>query len=493
MSVRMILVHADFPPLAEMDYGGTFAHGVAALAAALRANGHTMELLHLTGPPSRDRLVGRIRESGADLIGFSAITPTFPEVRRWLEWIRPVASVPIVVGGTHAILRPADVLDAPGVDLACTGEADETLVELCARIDAGRSLHGVAGTWSRDAAEIRRNPQRPLVPDLDRLPLPDYSIFDSTRMFGAETGRMAVMVSRGCPYHCSYCANDSIRDSYSNPWDYPRHFSPARAVAVVERLLSDHPRTRELVFNDNILYPSRPWLEEFAGLYRTRVGLPFTANTRPNLVDAGTVELLRGAGCRRIAMGIESGDETIANQVLRRGIRNDQIRRAFRLFRAAGIETSAYNILGSPFETRTSMLRTIRLNAEIDPDILASFLFYPFPGTYSEQICRREGFLTGRWGRNNSDLVMITQPTVSDVDVLFAQRYFGRLVRLYRSVEGLPAGIRRPAGRALDSVLASPFVPRRALLALRDLKRRCAPVTSRAARPATPSRCATPR
>jgi anaerobic magnesium-protoporphyrin IX monomethyl ester cyclase len=465
MSRRVTFVLPDFPHF-EGEYGGTFAHGIGSMTAVLRESGHQVSLVHLVRPPSRRDLLSRLLATSPQVIGFSSITHFFPFVREWIGWARSQSNAPIIVGGIHAILEPEDVMKVPGVDHVCTGEGEYTLLELCERLDRGAPASDVAGTWSRlEDGGVRKNPSRPLIESLDDLPFPDYSIFDAANLYDRRHHRLPVMVSRGCPYRCSYCANAEIRSRYPNPRHYARFLSPERAILHLERLIASHPGTASLVFNDNILFNSRQWLEDFTSLYRERIGLPFTANMRPGLPTAFAARRLADAGCERVCFGVESGDETIANTVLRRDLTNASVERAFRDFQAAGIQTVSYNILGSPFETRETMLRSIRFNAVLHPSTLSAFLFYPFPGTEAHRLCARNGFLNGRIGRHNGDVVMIHQPTVRDMDVLFTQRFFRHLVRAYERAGRLPRSIGVPLERAMDLALGSRWFPRRACLA----------------------------
>jgi len=153
--------------------------------------------------------------------------------------------------------------------------------------------------------------------------------------------------------------------------------------------------------------------------------------------------------------------------VLRRGQSNAVIAKAFADFRALGVETVSYNILGAPLETPDTLLATIRLNAAMRPGVLSAFLYYPFPGTESRRICEEHGFLTDRHGRHNGDVVMIHQPTLSDEDVLFTHRFFRFLVRAHTAIDALPAPLAKPAAAAFSAAFRSRLLPRRALLRLK--------------------------
>jgi len=247
--------------------------------------------------------------------------------------------------------------------------------------------------------------------------------------------------------------------------------SPERAIELLKYLKGLYPKTKSFVFNDSLLFPKKSWLERFSGLYEKQVGLPFVGNCRAELIDRDTALMLHQMGCRMICFGIESGNEHINQQVLGRRLTQKQIRRAFETTHEAGIRAVAYSILGCPFETRATMLETVKFVAVLKPEIATPFIFYPFPGTRAYEISRESGFLTERHFLNNDDGVMINQPQVSEIDVLFFHGWYKRLVLAYRFLFGLP----RPAGaileRVADAVFLSNFLPRRSLVALKRILR----------------------
>ncbi len=102
----------------------------------------------------------------------------------------------------------------PIVNLIALGEGEKTITEVCERIRLGRSLHGVAGTWSKtENGETLKNPKWPLV-DIDQI-LPDFSLFDESRFMRPMGGRVFKMIPvesyRGCPYACTYCNSPAQR------------------------------------------------------------------------------------------------------------------------------------------------------------------------------------------------------------------------------------------------------------------------------------------
>ena len=404
--------------------------------------------------------------------GYGAARPGTRAARRlaqWVEWASAATSAPIAVGGVHATVAPEAVAAIPGVRFVGVGEADMALPELCATIERGGAPSVVAGFWVRTAAGWRRNPSRPFLEDLDALPDPDYALFDFANLYNVRRGYFPFIMSRGCAYRCTYCCCDTLRHATGAGGRFWRFQSPEHAVAQLRRLLDRHPVPVEIVqFLDAIMFPNKAWLRRFTACYRAQIGLPFSANLRADMLDAEIAQLLASAGCRTLRFGVESGDPWLTRDVLRRQLTIQDIREAFAVLEATGIERWAYNMVGLPHEDLRRALATIRLNADIGPDLAIPFIFYPYPGTELYKLCERNGWLTGTEYDHYFQGVALDLPTISRGDVLFLHRFFRPLVRLYGVARSWPAARRRRWYGLVDAVLASPLLPRGAIAATRD-------------------------
>jgi anaerobic magnesium-protoporphyrin IX monomethyl ester cyclase len=221
-------------------------------------------------------------------------------------------------------------------------------------------------------------------------------------------------------------------------------------------------------FLDAILFPNPRWLREFAPLYKKCIGLPFSANLRADFVTEETAGILADMGCRVTRFGVESGDEHMTREILNRGLDVEDIRRAFAILEKRGIERWSYNIVGLPEETLPMALKTIRLNAEIKPDLALAFIFYPYPGTALYDLCAEKGYLTDKELDHYFQGVTTRYPDFSTGDILFLHRFFTSLMGVYAMANDWSDKDRRRWWRLVDSILASPLLPRKALVWLHD-------------------------
>ena len=172
---RVTLVYPDYtttrlyskPQKVRVDRGGWYAEGLAALSATLKQAGHTVSLLHVTQPPTREDFDARLTATHPDVIGFSVRTSAFPSVSEWTGWIRDAVHAPIVWGGYHASLAPEQCMPVAGVDAVLQGDGDLVLPQLVDAWVTGRTPQGIPGVWWRDGQELRHEPVGPLVANLD--------------------------------------------------------------------------------------------------------------------------------------------------------------------------------------------------------------------------------------------------------------------------------------------------------------------------------------
>jgi radical SAM superfamily enzyme YgiQ (UPF0313 family) len=146
-------------------------------------------------------------------------------------------------------------------------------------------------------------------------------------------------------------------------------------------------------FLDDTFTLPRSWALEFAREYEREVSIPFTIIARPETVDAELLKALKRSGCQSIQFGVETANERIRHEVLRRNMDTETIKTTFRLCREIGILAVANYVLGFPGETPETIQETMALHRELQPYNTTIWLFYPYPGTDLEQTCRERGYL----------------------------------------------------------------------------------------------------
>jgi len=458
--LKVILIYPDINEGA--GYTGAYYTGVGILSAVLRKAGHSTELLHITQPISETEFIKRISPmlpaEGPLLIGFSVTSNMLTFLKTWSEWIKlHCKDATIVVGGVHATLSPEETITLPFVDMVCVGEGEGAIVELADELARSRKPSNIKNLWIKhDDGSIEKNPLRPLV-DMDSLPVPDRDIYDFIHLHNESRGEANLVVSRGCPYHCTYCCNDALREVNKGLGRPVRFRSVPLVIDEVKTILIDYPTIDRIVFCDDILPLWPAWFSEFSKTYKDEIGIPFTCNLRPNLVTEKIVAELKEAGCAEIRFGLESGNDEIRQKVMKRDLTREQMLYAFRLCREAGIKTFAFNIVGLPGESVGQMLDTVKLNADVMADVTRVTIFYPYPRTKLYDMCAEMNILTDHVVIDYAQDTMLDFSRIHSNRVLFIRRYFPILVKVYRRLR-MHKHIKLE--KVLDKILISEFAAR---------------------------------
>lgn len=346
------------------------------IAAALRQAGHECRLAF--GRTLTD-VAGPLEAFRPDLVGFSVMSGSHRWAASLARDIKTTYGVQTILGGAHATFFP-EVLEHDGIDMVLRGEGEDAAVELMEAIDRRRPLSTIANIWHKNG-RIVKNEVRPLRRDLDAYPFPDRHLYDE---LGGRFDRSVqnVITSRGCPWHCSFCFEDAMRELYAGKGKYVR----LRGIDhVLEecRLLKQTQSVRTIYFADDVFGMSTQWLYEFLPRYRREVGLPFICLVRADIVAGNPeyAERLAAGGCASVFFGVESADEELRNRVLMKRLSTRQIELAARRLHDAKIPFRTYNIVGLPGETLEDALRTVELNVRLATDYPWCSVFSPMPGT----------------------------------------------------------------------------------------------------------------
>lgn len=366
--------------------------GALYVAACLREAGHECKFVGTRG----NDVLADVTAYEPDVIAFGATTGLhryYLGLNAHIKERHP--EVVTLMGGPHATYFP-DVIFTPGVDVVCRGEGEEAAVELVNALDSGSDPTGIADLWVKHEGSVFKNEARPLRRDLDSLPFPArdllYEYDDRLRMRPLKS----FTTNRGCPFPCSYCFNPSLAEHYGPGWSKVRIRSPQNVVDEIAEVRSRGP-LQVIGFRESIFVYNAKWLREFGVLYREEIGLPYYCHLRADLLTEEMVDLLAWSGCHTVNLGIETANETLANDVLKRNIKHDKLVRGIRMLKKAGIVVFADNIIGIPGGSLEDDFATLQMNIDLDVDYAAATLCTPYPGTGIADYAIDNGYFDGNF------------------------------------------------------------------------------------------------
>ncbi|MEE4271604.1 MAG: radical SAM protein [Thermoanaerobaculales bacterium] len=372
-------------PVHQLEAEHSQYPGIMTLSAVLKDNGFRSEVV----PTDVDLILDRLRSEERAVLAFStpsALANTYVDFNRRIKARRP--DLFSVFGGAHPTYFP-ELVEEEGIDGICMGEGEYALLDLIRALDEGQSPNAIENWWIKHDGVIHRNPLRPLIEDLDELPLPDRAAFSEA--LAEPTFHAIVMTGRGCPYGCTYCYNHLYRKLYHGKGKLVRRRSVEHVIRELRLLKNEGARF--IRFMDDLFTLQPEWVKEFSRRYRNEIGLPFTCLVRANCVDQEVIADLDHAGCHRIMMGIEAGNERLRRDVLKRRMLDADIVEAGRIIRDAGIRLVTANILAIPGGDLATDWETVDLNVKVRPDYASAAILHAFPGTEIHEIARTMGLL----------------------------------------------------------------------------------------------------
>ena len=363
--------------------------GIASLSAFLKLNGHKPGLIDFTFGLKNEEAIRLAKKFNPDLICFSSRSNEFEHIVKTADLFKREFKIPIICGGIHPTIDPEDAL-RPCFDGICIGEGEEALLDLVNNLD--KDYLKIKNFWFNHKGKTYKNPLRQLIKNIDELPPLDYDLFDMAKYLKARDGQIDYIMSRGCPFNCSYCVNHVLQELYKGNERYVRLRSIDKVIEDLKKIKEKY-EIKNIYFIDEIFNISKPRLKEFSEKYSKEINLPFECCARADLFDEESMQYMKKANCSKLSMAIESGDERLRKNLLNKIISDEKLIQAFHLARKYKIHTMSFNMIGLPYETPQQIEKTIELNRKAKPDSIQVSTFIPFKGTELYNFCKTNNLL----------------------------------------------------------------------------------------------------
>lgn len=384
----------------------------------------------------KTEVIKAIKDSKADVCAFSILSDERFIAEEISQYIKEYDSqIPIIWGGIFPTISADITINSEYVDYVCVGEGIEALPELINALESESDCTNIKNIYAKISKIIYKNSSRPLITDLDSLPYLDWEIYDKRHFYKPFDGNIVIggdwMSNWGCPYKCTYCINNWLNKIARRKM---RRYSPQRAIEELEFLKNKYNLTFIRFHDEDFLMRPIQHLREFGALYADHIGLPFSIETNPHSVTHDKVKILKDMGIASASLAIESGNEFIRKQILKRIDTIEEVTQAFSIFNKMNIRTSSFNMLGLPFEDRKKIFDTIEINRLAKPTVPDSGFFFPFEATELYDVSINNQFY-------DKDLVPIyqrdypalNQPSLTREEVVGLHKCFSLYVKFPKS------------------------------------------------------------
>lgn len=384
MSRILFITEVNKPMLLS---GGYLSFGPMWLSAALKRDGHTCEISNVEYEAAEKVC----REFKPDIVAYRIWTGGHVKYAELNRQLKKQFKFYAMFGGPHISLVP-DFIEEDGVDAICISEGIEAVPEFINKLDKGEDITNVKNFWVKMDNKIYKNPPRPLLKNLDLMPFPDRSLYDKYELY--RLSKVAtVLASIGCPFTCTYCFNSSLTKVLQKGDPLHRRRSVDNVIEEIKEIKKNYPQIEYIVFRDEIFNIQEEWVEEFSEKYPVEVGLPFFCQVRIDTVTEKTADYLKKAGVYFVGAGIESGNDKLRNEILKRTISKEQTIKGFKLLRDRKIKFLTFNLIAVPGETIDTAFETLDLNIKCRPTYADSCILTPYPKTEIYDYAVAHGYL----------------------------------------------------------------------------------------------------
>lgn len=356
-------------------------HPVYCIAAYLKQNGirvHYFPKAYIT------KTISGIREVAPELLLYSAYSRDIANFIAFDRIIKQHVHVKSIIGGPAATFDQQFLKDST-IDALCLGEGEKSLAEFINNgfVPVGNIIN------AQSNLPLKYDPFL----DLDKMPFPDRALVYERDCLLRDMPSKQFLSGRGCPFMCTYCHNNIQNRMFKECGSVIRKKSLDYLFEEINQVKTKYP-LKLVVFQDDTFIINKKWFFEFCERFPQEIGLPYTCNIRASLIDEDKVMALKDSGCSCAYWSIESGNDFIRNNLLKRNETLDQILVTADLLAKYKVTHRSGGIVGLPGETFEQMLQTLELNIRIKPHFGFSSIFVPYPGLELTDYAIKHGYLS---------------------------------------------------------------------------------------------------
>jgi len=347
-----------------------------------------------------DEMLDEVKRRRPDVVFFGSMIPAAggaAQLNRFHAAMKSIkTALPATVtvaGGLMYTAVPKEIMaEQPQLDFAIVGvfgDNEYTLWELLDELNkSAPNFAAIRGLTWRKGDEVVLNPARPVIDNLDELPMPAYDLFPMDRYYGYSVipNYNEAVTSRGCEGACHFCYEWWLVDQ-RNPRDFTSHRTRGgKAVADEMELLNKKYGVKALTFMDDDFNSDRQKMVDLVEeLERKKLDMSwFCLSRAQNLIrDADLVPRLRKVGMYQVLIGIDGGtDEEIAEArkgPMKVGVK--ELKELIQFLRKNDISTISTYLNGFWDDDEAKIRQRAKAVDEIDPDIVMIQLLNPIPGS----------------------------------------------------------------------------------------------------------------
>jgi len=411
---KVLLVTSSFEDLPWVPEGKTdeastsYPMGLAYLHSYLESkniNVHMLVLNRRHYDSCFKKVIEEIEKFSPEIIGFQMITSNRVSSYHLIDYIhKNYPKIKLVIGGIHTTVMYKQLIEKYPFLIAILGEGEKTFVELIKEINKKqpnfKKIDGIA--FYKNNKIIRTKP-RELIKNLDNLPFPKHELFfkDKDRHSGC------ILTSRGCHFSCSFCCLNPEAKRIV------RFRSPKNVVDEIEFMVKNFPQMNRIdILDDSFFTDNERVIKICDEIIKRKIKIDLVCSGRVKPITKEMIKKLEEANFRKVMLGLESGDNRIL-LACHKGINQEDVIKAFKLFSKSPINLKTFLIIGLPGENLDSIKETSRFIKKIQKIKYISYanfanLLIVYPGTEVYEIAKSKGMIDDEFWLSDKEIPMYT-------------------------------------------------------------------------------------
>ena len=410
---KVLLITSSFEdvpltPAARTDEDSHYPIGLAYLHSYIESKNIDVRTICLNNKPYEycfKKVIEIIENFSPNIIGFQMLTSNRVSSYRLIEYIhKNYPKIKIISGGIHSTIMYKQLIEKYPFLIAVLGEGEITFFELIKELDKKNpNLKKIDGIAFYKNKNVVRTKPRKLIENLDTLPFPKHELFfkNNKRYSGC------LLTSRGCPFSCSFCCLNPEAKRIV------RFRSPKNVVDEIEYMVKNFPQITEVFIHDDSFFIDNERVIKICDeIIKRKIKINFVCSGRVKPISKEMIKKLEQANFKRVIIGVESGDNGIL-KACHKGINQEDILSAFKLFSKSSINLKTFLIVGLPGENIKTIKETSRFIKKLQKIKYASYgnfsnFLIVYPGTEVYEIAKSKGMLNDEFWLSDKEIPLFT-------------------------------------------------------------------------------------
>ena len=343
--------------------------GIAYVNGALRSAGFEVDginMMFVDGDPY-EALRKKIRSDRYDVLLCGGLSAEYPILKAIYDIAKEEnPSIVTIGGGGGFTASPVLFCEITGVDYAVIGEGEITDVELVKAIETGADIRKIDGIVYRENDHYVQTAPRHPIRDLDHIPFPSYEglgmeeylsgqqvdgWYNYFTYYSDQPRLMPMMMSRSCPYMCSFCFHPIGRgyrarglDNFFEELDMWIDKYQINGIVLVDECFSQNPET-VIEFSRRI----KPY------------HLAWACQMRAETYNIEMMQAMKESGCIGACFGIESMSQRVLDN-MQKNLKQETIENALQVSYECGVGASGNLIFGAETENLETVWESVSWN-----------------------------------------------------------------------------------------------------------------------------------